>query len=230
MVRSLAIAAILAAVGPAVQAADPPPKDTTAAAYTRTKKLKGKVTLDVKNDFLKAVFEEITSQLQDQKLGQLAVHNGVGVSLNTRVTYACKDATVEEALDGLLKQLDLGYHVVSKEKDRYDGWIELNKGTHRGYPPGVTAPKTDPKTEPTKPDPKIEPKVEPKKPDPKVEPKTPVSDDPDEKQARSRLDLAKECIEMGKKEDAARLLKYVVKNFPKTKAAEEAKELMEKVK
>ena len=194
------------------------PKDTPSAQFARTKKLKGKLTVDFKNEFLKAAFEEITSQLQDQKLGAISVQYGVGVSQNTRVTYSGKDVTVEEALDGILKQLDLGHHVVSKDKDRYDGWLHVEKGTHRGYPAGVTAPKTDPKAEP---------KVEPKP----VDPKPPVpSDDPDEKQARSRLDLAKECVEMGKKEDAGRLLKYVVKNFPKTKAAAEAKELMDKIK
>ena len=218
MVRFVAWAILAVAVAAAPLPAADPPKDTASAAFTRTKKLKGKLTVDFKNEFLKAAFEEITSQLQDQKLGAISVQYGVGVSQNTRVTYSGKDVTVEEALDGILKQLDLGHHVVSKDKDRYDGWLHVEKGTHRGYPAGVTAPKTDPKAEP---------KVEPKP----VDPKPPVpSDDPDEKQARSRLDLAKECVEMGKKEDAGRLLKYVVKNFPKTKAAAEAKELMDKIK
>ena len=64
--------------------------------------------------------------------------------------------------------------------------------------------------------------------DPKVNPKPPASDDPDEKQARSRLDLAKECLDEGKKEDAARLLNYVLKKYPKTQAAAEAKQLLDK--
>ena len=221
MVRSVAWAILAVAVAAAPVPAADPPKDTSSAAFTRTKKLKGKLTVDFKNEFLKAAFEEITGQLQDQKLGAVSVQYGVGVSQNTRITYSGKDVTVQEALDGILKQLDLGYHVVSKDKDRYDGWLHVEKGTHRGYPAGVTAPKADPKAEP---------KGEPK-PEPKVESKPLVpSDDPDEKQARSRLDLAKECVEMGKKEDAGRLLKYVVKNFPKTKAAAEAKELMDKIK
>jgi len=226
MVRSVAWAILAVAVAAAPMPAADPPKDTSSAAFTRTKKLKGKLTVDFKNEFLKAAFEEVTSQLQDQKLGAISVQYGVGVSQNTRITYSGKDVTVEEALDGILKQLDLGYHVVSKDKDRYDGWLHVEKGTHRGYPAGVTAPKTDPKAEP-KVEPKPEPKEEPKPPVPK--PPVP-SDDPDEKQARLRLDLAKECVEMGKKEDAGRLLKYVVKNFPQTKAAAEAKELMEKIK
>ena len=217
--RSLMTAVVALCVSVPAFAVDPP-KDTPSAAQSR-KKLKGKVTVEFKNTMLDEALSEISGQIEDQKLGPISKDYGVGVSKNSRITYSGKDVTVEEALDGILKQLDLGYHVVSKDKDRYDGWLHVEKGTHRGYPAGVTAPKTDPKAEP---------KVEPK-PEPKVEPKPPVpSDDPDEKQARLRLDLAKECVEMGKKDDAGRLLKYVVKNFPQTKAAAEAKELMDKIK
>lgn len=217
---TLAVMVAAVAVAPA---ADPPP-DTPSAHFTRTKKLKGKVTVEIKNEFLSAAFETLSEPLVDQKLGPISVQYGVGVSKNTRVTYSGKDVTVEEALDGILKQLDLGYEVVSS-KDRYDGWIKLTKGTHRGYPPGVTAPKPDPKAVA-----KVEPKADPKT-DPKTDPKPkPAGDpnDPDEKQARSRLDLAKECLADGKKADAARLLKYILAKYPKTAAAAEAKELADK--
>ena len=223
MVRHLWALAAVVAVGQLVQAAEPP-KDTSAAFFTRTKKLKGKVTVEFKNEFLKEAFKELSSQLEDQKLGALSVQYAVGVSQNTRISYVGKDVTAEEALDGILKQLDLGYIVVSKHKDRYDGWILIEKGAQRGYPVGVTAPKVDPKDGPKPVDPKppVEPKVVPKP----VDPKEPA--DPDEPQAKLRLDLAKELIEKGKKEDAMKLLKYVAKNYPTTKAAAEAKELMDK--
>lgn len=228
MVRfvSVTVAALMAAVAVA-PAADLPP-DTAAAHFTRTKKLKGKVTVEIKNEPLSTAFETLSEPLVDQKLGPISVQYGVGVSKNTRVTYSGKDVTIEEALDGILKQLDLGYEVVSS-KDRYDGWIKLSKGTHRGYPAGVVAPKPDPATAP-KPEPKTEPKTEPK-PEPKTEPKPkPAGDpnDPDEKQARLRLDLAKECLANGKPADAARLFKYILAKYPKTAAAAEAKELADK--
>jgi len=216
MVRFVAWAAVAVVAAVIPVTAEEPPKDTPSAHFTRAKKLKGKVTVEIKNEPLSAAFELLSEPLIDQKLGPVSVHYGLGVSKNTRVTYSGKDVTVEEALNGMLKQLDLGYHVVSS-KDRYDGWIELNKGTHRGYPPGVTAPKPDPAA----------PAGDPK-PDPKVDPKPPATDDPDEKQARSRLDLAKECLDEGKKEDAARLLNYVLKKYPKTQAAAEAKQLLDK--
>jgi len=228
MVRfaSCTVAIVMAAV--AVAPAAEPPADTAAAHFTRAKKLKGKVTVDIKNEPLSTAFEMLSEPLTDQKLGPISVHYGVGVSKNTRVTYSGKDVTAEEALGGILKQLDLGYHVVSS-KDRYDGWIELGKGTHRGYPAGVVAPKTDPAAT-TKPEPKPEPKTEPT-PKPKTEPMPkPAGDpnDPDEKQARLRLDLAKECLANGKPADAARLFKYILSKYPKTAAAAEAKELANK--
>src|SRR6266536_3619686 len=144
MTRFALVAAALLGAWQVAPAADPP-KDTPAAHFTRTKKLKGKVTVEFKNEFLRDCFKELSSQLEDQKLGALSVTNATGVSLNTRVTFAAKDVTAEEAIDGLLKQLDLGYYVVTKEKDRYDGWLMITKGTERGYPPGVTPPKGEPK-------------------------------------------------------------------------------------
>ncbi|OWK39207.1 putative lipoprotein [Fimbriiglobus ruber] len=239
-----------------VPAADPP-KDTTQAAFTRNKKLKGKVTVDFKNEFLKEALKEISGQLEDQKLGQLSTHYAPGVSQNTRITYAGKDVTAEEALDGIFKQLDLGYVVTSKDKDRYDGWLEIAKGNERGFPAGTTVAQADPKKpgakkpeEMKKPD---EPKKteEAKKPDPKKpdeakkpdDPKkteeakkpdeTKKTDDPDvteedEKLAKSQLDLAKKLQDDGKADRAKTVFKFVVKKYPGTKAAAEAKEILEK--
>ena len=95
-----ALAAVLASL-PTATAADPP-KDTTAAHFTRTKKLKGKVTVDFKNEFLKAVFEGLSEQLADQKLGPISVQYGTGVSQNTRITFSAKDVafTDEAATSG----------------------------------------------------------------------------------------------------------------------------------
>jgi hypothetical protein len=245
---------------PMTPAADPP-KDTSAAAFTRTKKLKGKITVDFKNEMLKEIFKEISGQLEDAKLGALSVHYGTGISGNTKVSYAGKDVTVETAIDEILKQLDLGYIVVSKEKDRYDGWLEIVKGTERGYPAGTTTPaKSDAKkVEPKKVEPKkeemkkeeakkVEPKKEemkkeepkkeemkkeeakkeePKKEEAKTEEKKVTEED--EKQATSKLDLAKKLQTEGKIDRAKVQLKFIVKHYNGTKAAVEAKELLEKL-
>lgn len=199
-----------------------PPKDTPSAAFTRLKKLKGKVSVDFTNEFLSEFFKEISGQLDDQKLGRLSVTNELGVSLNTRTTFKAEDQTVEEVLDGLLKTLDLGYVVVSREKDRYDGWIRIVKGPQRGYEKGMEPVKTTPPV----PDPKPEtPKTETKP----TGPPKPAASEAEEKMAKLRLDLAKELLEKGNNMDAKPLLKYVVKYFPTTKAAEEAKTLIEQI-
>src|SRR6476469_9631063 len=191
MTRFTVAASILVCVVAVAHAADPP-KDTQAAHFTRTKKLKGKVTVEFKNEFLRDCFKELSSQLEDQKLGALSVTNATGVSLNTRVTFAAKDVTAEEAIDGLLKQLDLGYYVVSKEKDRYDGWLMITKGPERGYPAGVAAPKGEPK----KPDAKKpeEKKDEAKKPEEKKPDDKKVTEE-DEKMAAGKLEVAKQLLE-----------------------------------
>lgn len=231
-----AMAMLAVALTGAFLTAAEPAKDTTAAAFTRTKKLKGKVTVEAKNTPLKEILEDISGQLQDQKLGPISAQYDIGISGNTRTSVTVKDVTAEEALDKLFGSLELGYVVVSKDKDRYDGWIKIVKGAARGYEPG-TEPKdaakpTDPKTpEPKTPDPKpTDPKPE-VKPDPKpADPKPTEPVDEDEKAAVSKLDAAKKLIADSKGEDAKKLLKYVTKFYPKTKAAEEAKKLLDEMK
>ncbi len=194
-------------------------KDTSAASFTRSKKLKGAVTLAAKNEPILDIIKEISSQLEDAKLGPLSVDLAVGVSKNTKTTYSCDKLPADEALDGLLKTLDLGYVIVSKDKDRYDGWLKIVKGTNRGYETG-TEPKDAPKTEP-------KPVV---KPDPKPEPSGDKATEQEEKAAAVRLATAKELIEKGKEAKAKPLLKYLMKYSANTKAGAEAKELMDKMK
>jgi len=226
-------AACVAIVGANLPAADAPkeaPKDTSAAAFTRTKKLKGKVTVEAKNLPLKEILLDISTQLDDQKLGTISTQYDIGISGNTRTSLNVKDVTAEEALDKLFGSLEIGYVVVSKDKDRYDGWIKIVKGNARGYEPG-TAPKEAPKPadpkkeEPRKPDstPEVKPEVKPEpKPDPAAE--------EDEKAAAAKLEAAKRLIAEEKPEDAKKLLKYVTKFYPKAKAAAEAKKLLDELK
>jgi hypothetical protein len=227
--RSLLMAVAAITISSSAFAVDPP-KDTPSAAQSR-KKLKGKVTVEFKNTMLDEALTEISGQIEDQKLGPISKIYGVGVSKNTRVNYAGKDVTVEEALDGILKQLDLGYTILSKPGDRQDGFFEISKGNHRGYAPGVTPPAGSMPVASKTPDPKPEPKPE-VKPEPKPEPSKPAETvgDADEKNAQSRMDTAKKLIEDNKAAEAVKLLKYVVKYYPTTKGAAEAKELLEKMK
>lgn len=224
-----AVAAVFVALaGSAVVAADPPKeaaKDTTAAAFTRTKKLKGKVTVEAKNTPLKEILLDISNQLEEQKLGTISAQYDIGISGNSRTSLNVKDVTAEVALDKLFGSMELGYVVVSKEKDRYDGWIKIVKGSARGYEPG-TEPKNAPKpADPKKPDPT--PEV---KPDPTPEVKPDPGAEEDEKAAAAKLDAARKLLADAKPDEAKKLLKYVTKFYPKAKAAEEAKKLLDELK
>jgi hypothetical protein len=224
---AVAVLAAAALAGAVVSAAEPV-KDTTASTFTRTKKLKGKVTVEAKNTPLKEILEDISNQLQDLKLGPISAQYDIGISGNTRTTVSVKDVTAEEALDKLFGSLEYGYVVVAKDKDRYDGWIKIVKGNARGYEPG-TEPKDAPKpVDPKKPDPKPEVKPDPKPP--VGDPKPPEPVDEDEKAAVAKLDAAKKLIADEKGDDAKKLLKYVAKFYPKTKAAGEAKKLLDDMK
>lgn len=223
---AMTVLAAAALAGAVVSAAEPV-KETTASTFTRTKKLKGKVTVEAKNLFLKEILEDISNQLQDQKLGPISAQYDPAVSGNQRTNLNVKDVTAEEALDKLFGSLELGYFVVAKDKDRYDGWIKIVKGNARGYEPG-TEPKDAPKpVDPKKPDPKPEVKPDPPKP---VDPKPAEPVDEDEKAAVAKLDAAKKLIADDKADDAKKLLRYVTKFYPKTKAAEEAKKLLDDMK
>ena len=58
---------------------------------------------------------------------------------------------------------------------------------------------------------------------------TPAGDDDDEKKAATRLGIAKEQIDKGRKATAKAVLNSVIEKYPKTKAAAEAKALLEKL-
>lgn len=207
-----------------------PPKDTTSAAFTRTQKLKGKVTVEAKNLPLKDILKDISDQLDEQKLRPLSVQYDIGISQNTRTNLNVKDVLAVDALDQLLKSLDYGYVVVSKDKDRYDGWIKIVKGNARGYEAGMEpkdAPKPASKPEPAKP---AETKPVSKPEEKKSDPPKPTADPEEEKMAAAKLESAKKLIAEGKAADAKPVLKYVSKFFPKTAAAAEAKKLLDEMK
>ena len=107
--------------------------DTPKAAATR-KLLKTKVTVNFKDTPLSDVIDEIKDQIKDKTKKTLAVlkDNKGGVSNNTKFTYKADDKPLEQVLDEMFKQNDLGYIVVTK--GTYDGALMIVKGGARGYP------------------------------------------------------------------------------------------------
>jgi len=125
--RLLPIAALAVAVCAAnLYAAD---DDTTKAAATR-KKLEAKVTLKIKDVSLTDALDEI----KEAAGVTFILDTKGGVSRNQKVSVEVKDATLADALDKMLGKNGLGYVVISKQKDAYDGSILIKQGKERGYP------------------------------------------------------------------------------------------------
>jgi FimV-like protein len=128
------------------------------------------------------------------------------------------------------------YYVKSKKGDAYDGDVFIRVGDERGCPKGEEpAAKPKPEDKPKEDKPKEEkPKDKPKE-KPKVEDKPkedkPAEDDPEkvEKDAGRKLKLAKMLIDDGLAEQAREPLEEIVKKFPNTKAADEARQLLKKL-
>ncbi len=193
----------------ALIAADKPKEDGPEVLAAR-KKLEQKVTVDFKDEPFQKAMDEIGKQID------LKFYRDVGISGNKALTYGAKDKPAKEVLHELLKEHGLGYVIHRKKdpNDRYAGWIQIVSGDARGDEP--TAAK-----DPTKPETKPMPPKDPPKPDP---------GDADEKAAASKLKLAKAYLEDGQIADARECCEQIIKKYSMTKAAAEAKELLEKLK
>lgn len=130
MMRTLLSFAMLLTVSlVAAPAADEKSDDTPAAAKTR-KLLKKKVSVEFKDTRLDDVKEELQDQIKGLKI---MLDAKGGVSRNQTVTYKAKDKTVEEVLDEMLKKPALGYIIISKKGNAYDGSLQIRKSEERGY-------------------------------------------------------------------------------------------------
>lgn len=124
-------AAWLAACVPLSAAAD---KDTPKAAATR-KLLKTKVSVDYQDTTLSDVIDDIKDQIQEATKKKLFIlkDNKGGVSNNTKFTYRADNKPLEQVLDEMFKKNELGYYVISQERNAYDGALMIVKGKARGY-------------------------------------------------------------------------------------------------
>jgi hypothetical protein len=223
--------------GLAASSASAVEKDTPAAAATR-KKLQAKITVEYKDVGIKEIMEDIRQKVSDTTGMDLSyyIDNQGGVSNNSTLSYSAKDKPLAEILDGMFKNNDLGYIVISKEYKsykggRYDGWLLIVKGKERGYPEEAgkePAPKE--KTKAEKPAEKSKDKPATDKP-PADKPADKPEDDAAkaERDAGRQLKYVKTFIEDGKNDLAIKHCKEIIKKYPKTPAAQESKKLLEKL-
>jgi hypothetical protein len=209
-------------------------KDSDEATKTKMERLKVKMSVEFKDTRLDDCLKDVVSKINDKDLGKIEIKYDTGVSMNTKFSFKGDDKTAEEVLDGLLGS-DLGYVVISKKGDKTDGGLLIRKSSERGMPGDPKAKGTAKNTPKEKPDKgekvdKGKEKPAPKEDDkPKDTPKE-GSDDAKEKDAASKLELIRMLVDSGKKDKAKERLAELIEKFPETKAAKEAKELLEKIK
>ncbi len=104
-------------------------EDTPAAAKMR-KLLKTKISVEFKDTRLEDAMDEIKEQVKGFKF---MLDTKGGVSRNQPITYKANDKTVEEILDEMFKKPALGYVVISKKGNAYDGLVQVRKSDERGY-------------------------------------------------------------------------------------------------
>ncbi|MCE9563877.1 MAG: hypothetical protein K8U57_17685 [Planctomycetes bacterium] len=117
-------------------------KDSTLADFTRTKALRTKITADFTDARLGEILKEFAHLAEEKTDEPLMLSYGEGFPFTQKVTFGVKNQPLEVALDSLFKKAGggLGYVVVSKEGDKYDGWLRLTTTGERGIeapPPGA---------------------------------------------------------------------------------------------
>jgi hypothetical protein len=162
------------------------------AEVTRSKLLKTKVSGSYENARLGDILKDLGDQVDMQAEQPVLWAYGEGFPYQRKVTFSCKDKPLDVVLDQLLTKAGdgLGYLVVSKDGDKYDGWVRLTTTGERGTEKGA-----------------------------------PTAEE--ETSAAEKLTLAKKLIKAGNARAAKPVLEILVKNYPKTKAGLEAKDLLE---
>jgi hypothetical protein len=216
--RLFTAALTLSAAALCLSAALAADKDTPAAETTRKVIQSAKVSVEYSKTYLRDVLADLSKQVSKSGQGKLEFTKtpGTGVNLNTKIDLKMDDAPLADVLAAVCKGRNFGYVVVSKAGDKDDGKVLWTVGDERGYAADSgSAPK------PTKKEP---PTTEPTKKDP-----APTTD-ANEAKAAGKLEFAKMLVADGKKEKAAERLEGIIKEFPGTKAAAEAQEMLKKLK
>ena len=119
--------------------AKPAVKDTPAAELTRTKLLKVKVTVEFTDAPLGEVLKEFAAQVDMNAETPLMWAYGANFPHAKKVTIALNKKPLDEALDALLTKAGggLGYVVVSRPGDKYDGWVRVTTTGERGVGPPI---------------------------------------------------------------------------------------------
>jgi hypothetical protein len=122
----------------------PEPKLTgkeTPAELTRKALLKTKVSGVYENERLGEILKDFAEQVDRRWDKPVLWAYGPGFPYSQKITYSCDEKPLDDVLDQLLKKAGggLGYVVVSKDGDKYDGWVRLTTGGERGTAQGAAS-------------------------------------------------------------------------------------------
>jgi hypothetical protein len=109
-------------------------KPSAAAELTRSKLLKVTVMATFQNVRLGDILKELAAQVEMKSDQPLMCTYGPGFLFEKRVSFTCKDESLEIALDRLFTQVGggTGYVIVSNPGDKHDGWVRLTIKGERG--------------------------------------------------------------------------------------------------
>lgn len=173
--------------------------DTPAAAETRASLLKLKVTAEFKAVPLREVLKEFAAQVDMQAERPVMWTYGPDVPAAKPITYTCNEKPLEKVLNDLCRIAGVSYAVISAADDRHDGWVRITAGAAPGSPTTTPGPMTG------------------------------ATDMATEREAAEKLTLARSLVDGGKGPQARAVLQLITRKYPGSKAAAEAKALLEKL-
>jgi hypothetical protein len=209
-------------------AADTPENPRVKA--TREKMLPAKLKLDIDKKMLRGIITDDLPAAVKEAAGGLTLKiepaPGQGVTLTSSFGPFKGEMTLEEVLNKICEDKSWGWYVnVGPAADQKNGSIFLTtnpkeRGYKEGTGPGAkeVAKKDDPKT-------KDKPKDKPKEKTKDDPPKTSDAD----KDAAELLTKAKVNISLKQTDKAKTMLNEIIEKYPDTKAAADAKKLLEKI-
>jgi hypothetical protein len=226
---ALAVAAVVLALPPQAPtlAADHPESPRVKA--TREKMLPSKLKLDIDKKMLRAIItDDLPAAVKEATMLTLRIEPAPGSGVTLTSSFELKgEMTLEEALNKLCEDKSWGWYVnVGKPGDQKDGAIFLTTNPkERGYKEG-TGPAAAKGKEVAK---KDEPKAKDKGKEPEKTKEEPKGGGDAERAASDLLTKARIQNNLKQADKAKATLNEILEKYPDTKAAADAKKLLEKI-
>jgi hypothetical protein len=228
---ALAVAVAVLALPSQVPSLAADPAESPRVKATREKMLPAKLKLDIDKKMLRAIItDDLPAAVKEATMLTLRIEPAPGAGVTLTSSFELKgEMTLEEALNKLCEDKSWGWYVnVGKPGDQKDGAIFLTTNPkERGYKEGTGAGAAKGKDVAKKDEPKAKDKgKDVAKDTPKDEPK---GGGDAERAASDLLTKARIQNNLKQTDKAKATLTEIVEKYPDTRAAAEAKKLLEKV-